>query len=167
MKDRKPLGTQHPQQPPRPAIQARSSLPWSSLQQQVIESEAARLLAVRRVTEENEGKDTAGIDGVKSLTPEERLAMASTIHPAYWSQQAPRPVRRVWIPKPGTTERRPLGILTMMDRCKQAVVKLAFEPEWEAKFEEHSYGYRPGRGAPDAINALLAPLKQQSCYVFD
>src|SRR5450631_3915543 len=52
------------------------------LQQQLLESEAARLLAVRRATEENDGKDTAGIDGVKSLTPEERLMMASTIHPA-------------------------------------------------------------------------------------
>jgi RNA-directed DNA polymerase len=109
-----------------------------ALQQQLIASEAARLLAVRRATEENDGKDTAGIDGVKSLAPRERLAMAETIHPAYWSQQPPRPARRVWIPKPGTVERRPLAILPMIDRCKQALVKLALEPEWEAKFELHS-----------------------------
>ncbi len=96
-----------------------------NLQQRLMESEAARLMAVRRVTEENHGKDTAGVDGVKSLTSKERLEMASAIHPRNWNNQPSRPVRRVWIPKPGTTERRPLAILTMMDRCKQALVKLA------------------------------------------
>ena len=137
------------------------------LQQQLIASEPARLLAVRRATEENDGKDTAGIDGVKSLSPRERLVMAETIHPAYWGQQPPRPARRVWIPKPGTIERRPLAILPMIDRCKQALVKLALEPEWEAKFELHSYGFRPERSAQDAIRAILRALKQRSSFVFD
>src|SRR5216117_1156909 len=140
MKDRKPLGTQRPRQTPNSANQTRNSLPWSSLEQQVVrmqkqisqasqrgdkqavhnlqqrlmESEAARLLAVRRVTGENQGKDTAGVDGVKSLTAKERLAMASAIHPNNWNHQPSRPVRRVWVPKPGTAERRPLAILTMM-----------------------------------------------------
>ncbi len=132
-----------------------------------MESEAARLLAVRRVTEENSGKDMAGVDGVKSLTAKERLEMASTIHPRYWNNQPARPVRRVWIPKPGTTERRPLAILTMMDRCKQALVKLALEAEWETRFEPHSYGYRPGRGARDAIAAILRMIERQPCFVFD
>src|SRR2546429_6629713 len=109
-----------------------------NLQQQLMESEAARLLAVRRVTVENQGKHTAGVDGVKSLTATERLTMASAIHPKNWKQQPPRPVRRVWVPKAGTTERRPLAILSMIDRCKQALVKLALEPEWEVKFEAHS-----------------------------
>src|SRR5712692_6657307 len=175
MKDKKALGTQRPQQTPNAANQAR--LPWSSLEQQVVrvqkqisqacqrgdkqavhtlqqrlmESEAARLLAVRRVAEENQGKHTAGVDGVKSLTSQERLAMASAIHPRNWNRQPPRPVRRVWVPKPGTTERRPLAILSMIDRCKQALVKLALEPEWEVRFEPHSYGFRPARGAHDAI----------------
>src|SRR5205823_2216102 len=169
------------QQVPNPANQVRNSLPWSLLEQQVVrvqkqisqasqrgdrqavhdlqqrlmESEAARLLAVRRVSGENQGKDTAGVDGVKSLTAEERLAMASAIHPKHWNRQPARPVRRVWVPKAGTAERRPLAILTMMDRCKQALVKLALEPEWEARFEDHSYGYRPGRSARDAIAAIL------------
>ncbi len=138
-----------------------------SLQQRLMESEAARLMAVRRVTEENSGKNTAGVDGVKSLTSKERLEMASAIHPNHWNNQPPRPVRRVWIPKPGTTERRPLAILTMMDRCKQALVKLALEPEWEVKFEPHSYGYRPGRGAHDAIAAILIMIEGQPCFVFD
>ncbi len=178
MKDKKALGTQRPRQTPNPANQARNSLPWNSLEQQVVrmqkqisqacqrsdkqavhnlqqrlmESEAARLLAVRRVTEENQGKHTAGVDGVKSLTSQERLAMASIIHPNHWKHQPPMPVRRVWVPKPGTAERRPLAILPMIDRCKQALVKLALEPEWEVRFEPHSYGFRPGRSTHDAID---------------
>jgi RNA-directed DNA polymerase len=193
MKDKKALGIPRPQQIPNPANQVRSSLPWASLEQQVVrmqkqiaqacqrgdkqavhilqqrlmESEAARLLAVRRVAEENQGKDTAGVDGVKSLTSKERLAMASTIHPKYWNYQPPMPVRRVWIPKPGTAERRPLAILTMIDRCKQALVKLALEPEWEVRFEPHSYGYRPGRGTHDAIAAILVAIERHPTFVFD
>src|SRR5713226_579000 len=193
MKDKKALGTQRPQQPSRPAIQPRGGLPWGALEQQVVrmqkqiaqaaqrsdrqavydlqqrlmESEAARLLAVRRVAEENQGKDTAGVDGIKSLSAKERLAMASTIHPKYWSYQPPMPVRRVWVPKPGTNERRPLAILPMIDRCKQALVKLALEPEWEVRFEAHSYGYRPGRGAHDAIAAIVVAIECQPMFVFD
>jgi RNA-directed DNA polymerase len=72
-----------------------------------------------KVSEENQGKDTAGVDGIKSLGPKERLAMASTIHPKYWNEQRPMPVRRVWVPKPGTAQRRPLAILPMLDRCKR------------------------------------------------
>src|SRR5581483_10056538 len=137
------------------------------LQQRLMESEAARLLAVRRAAGENPGRDTAGIDGVKSLNPEERLAMASTIHPENWDHQPPMPVRRVWIPKPGTSERRPLAILPMIDRCKQALVKLALEPEWEVKFEPHSYGFRPGRGTHDAIAAILVAIERHPSFVFD
>src|SRR6266567_1669971 len=191
MKDRKLLGSQRPPQAPGPANQAR--LPWGSLEQQVVrmqkqifqasqrgdkqavhtlqqrlmESEAARLLAVRRAAEENQGKHTAGVDGVKSLGPRERLAMASAIHPKYWNYQPSMPVRRVWVPKPGTAERRPLAILPMIDRCKQALVKLALEPEWEAKFEPHSYGFRPGRSTHDAIAAIVAAIERQPMFVFD
>src|SRR6266576_6081053 len=132
-----------------------------------MESEAARLLAVRRVAEESQGKDTAGVDGIKSLGLRERLAMASTIHPKYWNYQPPMPVRRVWVPKPGTAERRPLAILPMIDRCKQALVKLALEPEWEMQFEPHSYGFRPGRGTHDAIAAILVAIERHPTFVFD
>src|SRR5205807_7432510 len=81
------------------------------LQKLLMKSEAARMLAVRRVTQENQGKKTAGVDGVKSLSPQQRLALARQIHPKYWKAQKAKPVRRVWIPKPGKKdERRPLGI---------------------------------------------------------
>ena len=137
-----------------------------SLQLRLMESEAARLLAVRRVSGESQGKDTPGVDGVKSLTPAEQLTMASLINPANWKDQRPEPVRRVWIPKPGSNERRPLAILPMIDRCKQALVKLALEPEWEVRFEAHSYGYRPGRGVHDAIAAILVAIERRPTFVY-
>src|SRR5438876_9925688 len=68
------------------------------LQKLLMKSEAARLLAVRRVTQDNQGKKTAGVDGVKAVKPKARLVMASQIHPKHWKHQTPRPVRRVWIP---------------------------------------------------------------------
>ncbi len=80
------------------------------LQKLLTKSEAARLLAVRRVTQDNQGKKTAGVDGVKSVRPERRLVMAQEIHPKHWKRSKAQPVRQVWIPKPGKDEKRPLGI---------------------------------------------------------
>jgi len=79
------------------------------LQKLMMKSRAARLLAVRRVAQENQGKKTAGIDGVKSVRSKERFLMAETIHPKNWKQHKAKPVRRVWIPKPGKAEKRGLA----------------------------------------------------------
>src|SRR2546425_5892787 len=133
----------------------------------LMKSEAARLLAVRRVTQENQGKKTAGIDGVKAVKPQARLVMANQIHPRHWKKQKTLPVRRVWIPKPGKAEQRPLGIPPMIERCKQALVKLALEPEWEAKFESNSYGFRPGRSCHDAKEAIFTAINRKPKFVFD
>jgi len=89
------------------------------------------MLAVRRVTQDNDGKNTPGVDGVAQLSPKERLERVQTMDLSAKAQ----PVRRSRIPKPGKTDRRPLGIPTMMDRAKQALVKMVLEPEWEAVFE--------------------------------
>ena len=96
------------------------------LQKMLMKSWSARALAVRRVTQDNQGKKTAGVDGVKSLSPKQRLDLLNKLHLGTKA----RPTRRVWIPKPGTEEKRPLGIPTMKDRALQALVKLALEPEW-------------------------------------
>jgi len=76
-----------------------------------------------------------------------------------------KPIRRVWIPKPGQEEKRPLGIPVMRDRATQALVKTALEPEWEAKFEGNSFGFRPGRSAHDAIEAIFSSIRSKPKYV--
>ncbi len=133
------------------------------LQKLLSKSRSARLLAVRKVTQDNQGKQTAGVDGVKSLTAKQRLRLSDTIH----LRQRAKPLRRVWIPKPGTTEKRPLGIPVMQDRALQALLKLVLEPEWEARFEPNSYGFRPGRSAHDAISAIYNCINQRAKWVLD
>ncbi len=70
------------------------------LQRLLVKSWSARCLATRRVTQDNRGKKIAGVDGVKALAPPQRLQLAKTL----WIHSKARPTRRVWIPKPGTTE---------------------------------------------------------------
>ncbi len=133
------------------------------LQRLLVKSRAAKSLAVRQVTQDNQGKKTAGVDGVKLLTPEQRLELAGQID---ISNKA-KPARRVWIPKPGRDEKRPLGIPTMYDRSTQGLLKIALEPEWEAYFEGNSYGFRPGRGCHDAIEAIFISIRQKPKWVLD
>lgn len=121
------------------------------LQKTLMKSWYAKCLAVRRVTQDNTGKNTAGVDGVKSLSPAARIRLVNNLKLG----SKVKPTRRVWIPKPGTDEKRPLGIPIMYDRALQALVKLALEPEWEARFEPNSYGFRPGRSCQDAIEAIF------------
>ncbi len=133
------------------------------LQKTLINSWSNKVLAVRRVTQDNTGKRTAGVDGIKLLTPKQRFNLVSQLKATGKSQ----PTRRVMIPKPGTNESRPLGIPTMYDRALQAVVKAALEPEWEASFEPNSYGFRPGRSCHDAIGAIFNSIRYKAKYVLD
>jgi RNA-directed DNA polymerase len=136
------------------------------LQRLLLRSRAAVCLAVRQVAQENHGKRTAGVDGLSSLTDRQKLGLVSKLLDKPLVPKA-RPVRRVWIPKPGKTEKRPLGIPVMEDRARQALAKMALEPEWEAKFEPHSYGFRPGRSCHDAIEAIFAQVKSVPKFVLD
>ncbi|MFB2977049.1 reverse transcriptase domain-containing protein [Microseira sp. BLCC-F43] len=133
------------------------------LQKTLMRSRSNRVLSVRRVTQENQGKKTAGVDGIKSLSPAARMKLVGQLKLTGKS----KPTRRVWIPKPGRDEKRPLGIPTIYDRALQAVVKAALEPEWSAYFEPNSYGFRPGRSCHDAIRQIKDCIQQKAKFVLD
>ena len=133
------------------------------LQKTLMRSWSNRLLAVRRISQDNRGKKTAGIDGVKSLTPIARIKLAKLLR----IKGKSKATRRVWIPKPGKAEKRPLGIPTIHDRALQGVVKNTIEPEWEAVFEPNSYGFRPGRACYDAIQQIRISVERKPKYVLD
>ena len=123
-----------------------------NLQKLMLRSRSNALVSVRRVTEVNAGRRTAGVDGRVVLASWEKADLADWVqHRAdAWS---PRPVRRVYVPK-SNGRRRPLGIPVIADRALQVLALGALEPEWEARFEPRSYGFRPGRGCHDAIVAI-------------
>lgn len=102
--------------------------------------------------------------GKKFIQPHQREELAKEL--TFKGYKA-KPLRRVWIPKPGRDEKRPLGIPTIKDRAMQALVKLAIEPYWEAQFEETSYGFRPGRSAHDAIERIHITINKLDKYVLD
>src|SRR5215813_1544028 len=127
-----------------------------NLQKLMLRSRANALLSVRRVTELNAGRETAGIDGEVVVLPQVKAELAD------WAQRRgrssiPRPVKRVYVAK-ANGKRRPLGVPVIADRCLQALTVNALEPEWEARFEPKSYGFRPGRGCHDAIGAIYSTL---------
>jgi RNA-directed DNA polymerase len=131
-----------------------------NLQKLMLRSRSNTLAGVRRVTEVNAGRRTAGVDGQVALTPEDKASLADWVqhHHGSWT---PMPVRRVFIPK--ARGQRALGIPVIVDRCLQAVTVSALEPEWEAKFESRSYGFRPGRGCHDAIQAVFLTARGARC----
>ena len=134
------------------------------LQNLLVKSWYARLLAVRRISQENRGKHTAGIAGVKSLTPAQRWRLAMAIR----LDGNATPLRRTWIPKRGSAkETRPLGIPTQHDRAQQTLARQALEPEWEAKLSPHTYGFRPGRSCWDAIEAIFHGIKFRPQWILN
>ncbi len=123
-----------------------------SLQRLMLRSRANVLVAVRQVKQTNKGRHTAGVDGVVVLDDQSRAAMAVWLGQNAMTTRA-SPVRRVYIPK-AKGKHRPLGIPTLIDRAIQAMVANALAPEWEARFEPDVYGFRPGRGCHDVIEAI-------------
>ena len=128
------------------------------IQKRLQNSFDAKLVAVRRVTTLNKGKTTPGVDKQIFTTDLQKEKLVRKLR----LDGKALPIRRVYIDKLGKAEKRPLGIPTVKDRAKQALCLLALEPEWEAKFETNSYGFRPGRCCHDAMEAIFLSLRNHS-----
>ncbi|WP_342638325.1 group II intron reverse transcriptase/maturase [Orientia tsutsugamushi] len=127
-----------------------------NLQRLMLRSRANRLLAIRRVTQINKGRKSPGVDKIVVNTDKERSLLMEKL--ADNNLSSVKPIKRVYIPK-SNGKSRPLGLPTILDRCRQAVVKSALEPYLKAKFEGCSYGFRPGRSAHDAIQRISSIVR--------
>jgi RNA-directed DNA polymerase len=111
----------------------------------------------------------AGVDGqsVQQFNEHEKEELTRLREELRTKSYRRKPARRVWIPKPGTTEERPLGIPAVRDRTVEAAVKQVLEPIFEHDFAEHSYGFRPGRGCREAVARVEALLKEGRVWCVD
>ena len=133
------------------------------LQRKLVVSYASRTLAIRRVVT-NSGSKTSGIDKQFWDSPNKRTKaieqLRDIIHnPKEYKAQ---PLRRVWIPKENTTELRPLGIPTLLDRSVQAVYQMAVDPIVEQQSDPNSYGFRIYRSQKDAVARIRSILDKKT-----
>ncbi len=138
---------------------------WYSLMDKVCSQ--ANLLAAFNSVAKNKG--SAGVDHKTIEMFEAALTenLESLAQSLTSGKYGPQPIKRVWIPKPGSTEKRPLGIPTIRDRVVQAALRKVLEPIFEKDFAEYSYGFRPGRGCKDALRQVDTLLKEGYTHVVD
>jgi RNA-directed DNA polymerase len=140
-------------------VQATKASRWGkvrALQHLLTHSYSGKVLAVRRVTENN-GKKTPGVDQEIWDTPEKK---AQAVHELKRRGYQPQPLRRVYIPKSDGKTMRPLGIPTMKDRAQQALHLLALDPVVETTADNNSYGFRQQRSCADAIEQCFKTLSK-------
>src|SRR5437764_8047055 len=123
-------------------------------QRLLLKSRAAKLLAVRRVTQDNRGKHTAGVDGIKSLTPKQRLAVAQHLD----GLPTGKPARRIWTPKPGKDEQRPLPTPTLSHRGRQPLAKQGLKRKWDGNFRPKTYGFGQVGPLNDPTGAMMSEI---------
>lgn len=132
------------------------------IQKLLISSQMAKYLATRKVTQDNAGKNTPGVDSKLITTPNQKFDLANQLKLDGKSS----PILRTYIPA-GPDKQRPLGIPTITDRAKQMLAYLALCPQWEAQFEASSYGFRPGRSVQDAVEAVFLGIAKKPKWVLD
>nr|AIT94655.1 putative reverse transcriptase and intron maturase [Chlorosarcina brevispinosa] len=124
-----------------------------NLQRLLIHSYEIKLLAVRQICQINEGKKKAGLDKLLIKSSQKRGKLVDLLREVCLTDWQRTPVKPVYVPK-DLTQWKGFGNQTIIDRCLQYIVKNALEPEWEAKFEATSYGFRPGRSCHDALHRI-------------
>ena len=125
------------------------------LQRLLLNSWSAKCLAIRKVNQGNKQKKTVGIDGKLALNQFDRVNLINSLELSDRAISS----KRVWISRSSKTGKRPLGISSNHERAKQALIELALEPEWEAKFEKNSYGFRLGKSCHDAMEATQKHIR--------
>ena len=137
------------------------------LQRQLMRSKSALIKAINRVTKENKGRETPGIDGFKATSDRARGKLFDKLKKENMKSHRPKPAFRKYIPKKNG-KMRSLGIPTIKDRIYQEIIRMALEPEWEAKFEPTSYGFRPKRRQHDAIKRIHYNTRSGKwCWIFE
>ena len=112
---------------------------------------------------------SAGIDqqSARQIEAHKDQTIAKLEQELRTNQYQPQAVKRVWIPKPGSQEKRPLGVPTLRDRIVQGALLQVIEPIFERDFAPHSYGFRPGKGCKDALRRVDELLKAGHHWVVD
>jgi RNA-directed DNA polymerase len=138
---------------------------WYSLMDKVYSLENLRsAFALVKANKGSPGVDHQTIEMFEARLEDNLCRLAESLRSGAYRPQA---IKRVWIPKPGTSEKRPLGIPTVRDRVVQAAIRNVLEPIFEKDFAAMSYGFRPGRGCKDALRQVDALLKQGFAFVVD